>query len=400
MEVSDLEERKALKEVLFDVLVPFYENVNKSYQNLEKRVFGEDARGSYTIITGIARRSRLDLTNTSLFPMCASDAKEQEISIAELVESMENHTPFFLYHLLINADYPRIKKIRKENKTYGGWMITERGRYPICVSLRPTMRYLHQIENLYREFINNNIRWNTVFAPYLYKMFDVYVESVQYPQGEYIEKIELDFEELNDLVEYDCIPIWNICEKECRTSAYPDFCKDRIHYLHTIYGPVIEEKKDYLVSGERMLMNLSKIGDELQIQCSEAEPINWKLKEFSYDIEEMDEKYKLFYSIENKNIAPIHTKAQLKYLVQSFGFGQRLSLEDVRIAEQVNEVHTYDMDAFLTDEIRSEEQKQYLVFEFRKNTEADLFVYDEMSYVVSNLSLIYPEYACVGVLKE
>lgn len=400
MEIHDLDERRELKEVIGNVIIPFYENINKAYNELEERVFLEKKKDDYSVITGISRRNRLDLTNETLSPMDKNDIRERNISIKEMMECIKNGREYFIYSILLDTDYSIIKRIKNSNRVYSGYLVTDRGRYQVKFVLRKTTKYLDMIEQLYKEFINNHIRWKTIFAPYLHKMFDVYFIDVQLPQGENVEEIHLDFEEYSEYIQYDCIPIWNIAKRECRTSVYPDFCKDRIHYMHTLYGTMIESSKDYIVCNDINVWDITKINGEIRIQCDESEPVDWILKEFSCEPELMDEQFNLF---DNKNVgelSTVHTKAQLQYISNMLLCDKYINLVNVRVEDRIEEISTYDMNEFIVDEIRKNDSQKFLVLEFSMTGYKDKFTYDYISFAVSNISVLYPEYRCVGVLLE
>lgn len=400
MEVDDLEKRRELNDVMTNVLIPFYEDINSSYNRLEQKIGSPEKKHNYEIITGLSHRNRIDGDNDRLTPMIKGDINSRCISVKEMMEKVDKGMPLFVYSIVVNADYRMIQQMAKENRQYSGFIVTDKGQYQIKCIIQKTKRYLDLIEQLYKVFTSNHIEWKTVFAPYLYKMFDVYIISAQNPQGGKIEQVYLDFEEYAELIEYDCVPIWNVRDIKSRTSIFPEACKDGIHYLHTIYGSNIDCDKDYLVCDDVDLWNISKTEDKLQIRCKKNEPTSWRLKEISYNPKIMDEEFEMFSNSMTSVIKPIRTKAYLKYIVNSMNIGNEMILDDVRVVDDVDEIYTYSMNSFITDEIRNWNHEHYLILELKKGQVDKKFIIDYMSYISSNISFIYPEFKCIGVLKE
>ena len=82
----------------------------------------------------------------------------------------------------------------------------------ITVRLRRNTEYLQKVGRLYQLFMKNGIPWQTLNAPYLYKLADVVV--FQAPEGiqkkEKIRQIRIDFGKYKDFVFYDMVPVWNV----------------------------------------------------------------------------------------------------------------------------------------------------------------------------------------------
>ena len=82
----------------------------------------------------------------------------------------------------------------------------------ITVRLRRNTEYLQKVGRLYQLFMKNGIPWQTLNAPYLYKLADVVVfqapERIQ--KNEKIRQVRIDFGKYKDFISYDMVPVWNV----------------------------------------------------------------------------------------------------------------------------------------------------------------------------------------------
>lgn len=401
LEVEDLEERKALKQVMGNTLLPFYEEIEAAYHRLEEKLLADEFRhrDPYQIITGIEERNRVDETDLSMSPMCPEDLTERNIQIGELLETLQAGEAYGIYTVYMHTDVKKQRSLWQGDRVFGGIVKTTYGEYPAHFRVKQCMKYIHMISSLYREFLNNGIPWKTVCAPYLYKLYDVSVIDAECPEDEEIEEIVIDFEELAPYVRYRFVPMWNIRTVERKTSSYPDFCLDRIHYLHCIYETKLDPDKDYLIAGELPLWNVSRINGELQIQCGEENPVSWQLREFSYEPEIKDSDYPRFGNAGQGSGQPVHTVAKARQFVDELGYSKFLKLYEVRAGEETPGGETYPMDSFIMDEIRQTREGKNLDFIFEPADREYIFNGDIMSYLVSRLQILYPEYRCRGFLR-
>ncbi|MBP5733129.1 MAG: hypothetical protein J6W66_04815, partial [Lachnospiraceae bacterium] len=110
LEVSDEGERRALKDVLGKTMVPFYEQVEEKYQQLEERLFSaESARQkSFDLITGIIERNKIDITEDALYPMNYADLSDVTVDIGEMMEKIRAGKPYTVFRVFLRADVQRL----------------------------------------------------------------------------------------------------------------------------------------------------------------------------------------------------------------------------------------------------------------------------------------------------
>lgn len=402
LEVTDENERRALKEVLKATLLPFYENTEASFKELEKNIHDtmHPKQGTYDILTCIANKTSVDVTEEALVPMRYDDLSDMQIDVEEMMEALKEGKSFPIMRVFLQADYSIIHRLILERRSWRGTIYTTDGSYSGKFIWKQNLSYLKQITDIYQVFQENGLAWKTVCAPYLFKFFDVEILETDCPEDEEITRISVDFEEYEENVIYDLIPMWNLRTVEQRTSAYPNFAIDQIHYEHIIYGERLRKNRDYLVTNQNLkIWNIYRQDGDLHIICDSDNLEKFKLFEFVYEAKEKTYEYEVFHnSSETQGKRCVHTLADVKRFVAGLGYQDRLELIDVRVQDEYEEMTrlTYMVDKFLEDEIRVGKQREALVMVFAKKNGENNYNQDIMSYLVSRVQWEIPEFKCVG----
>ena len=400
LKIDNLEERSRVRAAVEDMLLPFYEHVEESYKQLEEKLF--DARneyhGSFQLFTAIEARDKIDITDKSMFPMRMQDMEDSNILVEDLLQSIKQGNEYKIYSVFVQADYAQIRELEHIRRTFRAVIRTEDGEYPATVRLQRNYEYINMIKELYQEFQNNGIQWKTVCAPYLHKIFDVHIVSAECPENERIEEINIFFEEYEPFIKYHYVPLWNIRQFSVKTSVYPSFCLDRIHYEHCIFGTRLVQENDYLVAGRMRLWNITRRDGDLYIECDEKESYEWTLREFCYEPRNRYYELPVMKNEKTESGRYICTIAEAKRYVEELDCGAYIELKDVNQKPHQQKDETYDCDAFIIDEIRKSEHAPDLYFEFTPCDKESILTRDMMSYAVSKMQLIYPEYHCKGIL--
>ena len=105
LEVPDMAERHQLRNVMSEMLIPFYENVEHSYKQIEGRLFSErkEFERTFQVITGIQERSKIDLSDMGMFPMRIEDLEAQELNISDMIEAMKQGLNFRICSVFLEA---------------------------------------------------------------------------------------------------------------------------------------------------------------------------------------------------------------------------------------------------------------------------------------------------------
>ena len=403
LEIEDEGERRALKDVLRKTLLPFYDHARERYEQLESRLYQAQGIGErkFELITGIAERSRIDVTDNAMFPMDEKDLEDPVVDGEELLEKVRAGKPYPILRVFVEADYKTIKRLQNEKRSFRGRIYTEDGEYGSQVRLTANHSYLEKIADLYPAFEKNGIPWKTACIPYLGKFFDVEVLSTDCPSDETITKYKIDFEEYTAMIRFDIVPMWNVRLFNEKTGAYPDLAKDRVHYEHVIYRNRFAGNSDYLIAEKDIhLWNVFFQDGDMHIVCDDPNPRNWNILELNYRIRDMKWETPYFGNgMTDSQNRRIHTKAEIRSFFASMNC-KDLELVDLELTESdaVKEKNTYSMDAFLEDEIRVGKGRETLLLKFRAVGEKNFLTYDIMSFLVSRLQWEIPEFLCVGEL--
>jgi hypothetical protein len=95
----------------------------------------------------------------------------------------------------------------------------------------------------------------------------------------------------------------------------------------------------------------------------------------------------------------IRTKAEISRIFESYESIGDLELHDVLIKESYNKlVETINFNSFVDDEIRIDKYKKIMLVQFTTANKEDYLIKEKMSFLVSELQVLFPEYKCVGEL--
>ena len=101
----------------------------------------------------------------------------------------------------------------------------------------------------------------------------------------------------------------------------------------------------------------------------------------------------------NRQSYVIRTKGEITRIVNAFEFSKYFEMLDIEIRNVSDTIkHTYDMNYFITDDIRVGNEKKALIIKFRRNGEETFITNDLLSFLVSEVQMYFPEYKCEGVL--
>lgn len=411
LEVTDLQQRRQLRESLNHVFFHLYEHVELEYQALEQRILMEQdsSNRNAAVYTSIVPRNLYDATDEYLVPMDARDVEKPQVEMSELVKCIEHQKSYQLYRILLEADYQVVQALEQENRRFRGTLITDQGRFDAVFLVEKDDYYLSLIRQLYPIFINNYIPWSTICAPYLNKIFKVSLISVEnWDKDVEILEVQVDFEEYEKFVRYDCIPVWNISRHIEKSSSYPEPCLDHIHYKHVVFRHRLEDEADYLVgSVDFQLTNIKRVNGDLVITCEEEYPVKWMLYKLckpmgrNYPYGVFSNKVRGDFSdiLNHSYHTSIKTEAELERFISSQGYQEILKYSGYSLVEGPVKAESYQLDAFIEDEFQTAGRRLTMVLEFQPEHSENILNRDIMSYFVTQVQKKFPEYHCIGRLK-
>lgn len=419
--IDSLQERAVFKELMEGVFLSLYETNLKMYEKLEQRVqeeLGYD-QSRYKVKTGIIEKEYFDASHHFLSPMEEYDLQERHYDMEDIIRSVEEEGAFPLMKVMLCCDYLELQKIWERNPIFKGSIQTEGAQqeWEIDVQLRENREYIQKIQYLYQLFIKNGIPWQTINAPYLYKMADVVITKL--PEGIYeefykkekIKQVTIQFEEYSQIVRKDLIPVWNLQKLTLDGIGFPTPCGDHKNYEHNISIHAYGMEHAYLVEDDQKIRSVSHIGEKLRIISESSEAKKWnvymlratedlKIDRYTYPLmqngrsESFSEKYQKKW---NQNI---RTRTELVHFIKGFGFEDYVLYQDCKIAEQFpSGKETYSMNPFLIDEIRDSKAQIKLILYFSPGQRETWIQRDILSFLTSEVQRIYPEYECGGILS-
>lgn len=399
MKISDEGERRVLKELVKDTLLPFYEETENAYHNLEKRLLAtrEQKAVTYEVRTGIINREKIDVTEEDIVWMCEEDIEKPMVDIAVLRQHWNEGKAYPVMQIFLKTSYEKIAELEKSKRCFRGTIYTEDGEFGASFRLKRCSKYIEKIEELYRIFVNNGVEWKSVCAPYLYKFFQVELVESKMLEDMPIQRIVVDFEEYAKDVCYDMVPMWNIRIKKEKTSAYPNLTSDQINYEHCIYKSRLKEDKQYLVRNDITLWNVYRESGDLHIICDEKEPMQWELVEFSKEESKSYMEDAVFSNREGSMERAIRTKAEVGRFVKSLGYEHLLRYVDMKVENSKNvKAKTYSVDGFIKDELRISEGGKVLTLFFEPVDRDSYLNEDVLSYLTGRVQRMFADFECVG----
>ncbi|MGN0161115.1 MAG: hypothetical protein ACI4AQ_06990 [Lachnospiraceae bacterium] len=412
LEIPQLEERMLYKEIVGNLIKELYRYNETSYQELKERILSEaiPERTDYTVYMTMTDMQHYDATDSFMHPMREEDTGETKISYEDIKNALDTKEPLRLYTVFFETKASAVWKLLKEERIFHGAIKTGNREYRADFIIKPNQEYLKQIEELYYIFMANYRSWTTVCTAYLTKLFDVYLYTAEdMKDKENIIEISVDFEEYSQVVRHDVFPLWNLKPFREKTSTYPEPGIDRVNYEHRIFSHRLNPECEYLVTNTDVeITNIRRMNGDLIITCPADNPHNWDFyqvhkekRKGNYPYPVLSNRYKECFSgnVTEMYKMSIKTKAEMARLIEAFPYTEYVEFKGFEIMENVPdgwEDVNYNMDGFMVDEIRiGNRQKVLAVFFMARQTENYLNE-DIMSFLVTQIQKIFPEYRCVG----
>lgn len=414
--IRKLEERAAFRELMEGVFLPLYETNRKMYQDLEDRIQEELSCdvNRCLIRTGLVEKGYVDVSHHLMTPMLSEDLEERSCSIKELKEALVEKGGFPLMTVLLQCDYLDIQELWSKDPEFQGTLKTEQPdrTWKIRVRLRRNITYLDEVAKLYKLFLKNGIPWQTVNAPYLYKMADVMLTGLE--EGltgqEKIQKIEIQFGTWSSVVRYDPVPVWNVRRLSLNSIGFPAPCEDHRNYEHVISIQEYGVQNAYLAEDDSELVSVVQRGAKIHIVSSAKEAKKWKVHMIQNGTDSRIDRY-TWPVMENRRAESfseryqrkwgqnIRTKAELARFIGGFHMDPYVKYQDCEVLDQFPErPQTYSMNPFVEDEIRDTGAQKKLLLYFEPGAQDAWLQRDIASFLVSEVQRLYPEYECGGKL--
>lgn len=413
--ISNLKERVVFKDIMEHLFLSLYETNQEMYRELESRVMDNLVfdLNRYQVTMGIVEREYMDPSHHLLSPLTEDRQKKSELKMAELLGGLKEDGRYPVRTYFMEYDYLGIEKLLAKNKI-GGRVWTDAGDYPAEFTICRKEEYLKEISRLYDVFVSNGVPWQTVNAPYLYKYIDVYLTGIpeEAAAAKTVTKIEPDLEEFAQWAREDLIPIWNIRKLTMDSVGFPVPCEDHKSYEHTISIREYGNEHVYLIDDTARIHSIRQKENRLIIMGEEAEARKWnvymirnghnrRFDRYTYPLMTNQRKDEFLERFGRKQGMRVRTEGELSRFIRGYGMEEYVEYAGYEILDREDaEVlpETYSMNGFILDEFRENTYRKRLLLHFRKKGGQTFLLRDIMSFLVSEVQLLYGEYMCEGRL--
>ena len=94
------------------------------------------------------------------------------------------------------------------------------------------------------------------------------------------------------------------------------------------------------------------------------------------------------------------TKGELRRVIESYGYEGIVEFQDSELRSAMTTPSlTYNMDDFIVDEFRTQSNRNVLLLRFGAVDPENYLNTDIMSFLVTQVQKIFPEYECRGMLE-
>lgn len=410
-ELDNLENRELFKAIIGNSTLELYKHIKSEYAALEKRVFDEAPRAARLpdLITCVVAADKYDVTDSNLFPLFPEDLKKVEINAPEMIYNVQNGREFFLYTCMIKADFLELKKLIQTSRRFSGTIENEYGETPAEFILKPNERYRKKVEELYEIAKLNYLAWRSQNIAYLFKLFDVYVVSIEdWDEQLEVKKVTIEFDEFSEKILYEPLPLWNIRPVTIKANAYPQPAVDRKYFEHYLYAKQFTEGYEYLLRRtDSVIRNIRRQAGDWYIMCDKDTPGDWEFYEFAPAPNEKNYDNPLLSNEQNSSFARdeieyfgqrIKTRTEMVRFFNSFKCSEYLTFVNAEVADRPRKIETYSTEEFIDYEYRTGERAQLLEISFRPRDEDFYLNRDLMSFLTTAVQHLFPEYQCVGKL--
>ncbi len=413
--ISGLQERVVFKDIIENLFLSLYETNQEMYRKLESRIMDDLAfdLNRYQITVGIVERAYLDPSHHLLSPIREEDMSVPAYDVLEVRRRIDEEGQSLAGTYFMEYDYLEIQKFLEKGKI-GGRIYTDAGDYPAEFRVEKNEAYLREISRLYEVFVSNGVPWQTVNAPYLYKFVNVYLEKLpeEITPAQKILKVEPDLEEFAQRAYDHYIPIWNIRKLTMDSVGFPVPCEDHKSYEHTISIREYGNEHVYLIDDTTHIYSVRQKENRLIVMGEEAEARKWQVymirtganrrfDRYTYPLMTNHRKDEFLERFGRRQGRLVRTEGELSRFIGSYGMEAYVVYEGFEILDRDNSgeaSESYTMNGFILDEIRDRDYEKRLVLLFRKKSALSFLLRDIMSFLVSEVQLMYGEYRCEGQL--
>ncbi|MDR1245682.1 MAG: hypothetical protein LBK57_01475 [Clostridiales Family XIII bacterium] len=411
--VKDLEQRKALKELIDEFLLPMAEYQDERWEELVSRVANEIRPRNEQfcdIVMGLCGKDEYDPAHSYLFPILPFETLNLSSIETSLKDSNETHAPVTLFSAYIDETWERVLEILSEAPVFDVNLRTNDGASvngSCC--LVPDEKYKDALRDVYRSFEKNGLPWNTVCTAYIDRMASaVLTECEPFPADATLAEINVNFGDAAHIFRTDMAPLWNIArlEMKCNGAIFP--LEDNVTFEHYIEIESSETEHGYLVAANNeYVRSVRKEGATLIITTNDAKGNDTDVYKIVHPRDSqtdaklpyplfLNRRRSFFTDMLANRATNVFTYAEVMRIISSYSFP--LTVRDIKVTDEKYPSCTRGTMNFALDDAFSHiNTAQTLCVSFDAD-EKGKYTQDTIRFLMSELQMRFPVYLCVGVL--
>ena len=205
-------------------------------------------------------------------------------------------------------------------------------------------------------------------------------------------------------------PVWNICRLRIKSDDFPLPALDKVNYEYEFDLTEQGVENGYLADYDSADISAVRRKENFMVVTSPStKGVIWDMykvvKRQDYVTEYFP--YEIMNNAQDDSFAArmtsyygsvIKTNAELRRILASYDVSVFIELVSAQVVSGQASGETYEVNNFLRDEIRDIAVSKSLLLRFRPVKRGSYILRDVMSFLVSQVQIIYPEFHCVGVL--
>ncbi len=409
--ISNLDDRRLLKNILINVFDPIVEHNMSMYETLRENIYNEieDSFEKYYIYTTVDSIENIDPISSFYHPMVAEDVVGDEVDFGALAESLEKNEETIITTLFMQLDYMSLRRMIDEQRSYKCTISTDKDVVNTKVFITKSKKYLEKIEELYKVFQFNEKDWKTVNSGFAHKFINVVATEPIKLSGT-IKQISIDLGEYEKYKKPNYVMLWNVEKITLADKTFPKPLEDSVHYEHSLNIEKTEQNCGFLVDNSHDYIKYMKQTEEhIVIANNTDEQDVWnivKIEDADKNIRKDSSEFIELTNVRNlgfigrfanEKALIIRTHGELARIFESYQLSNELNFKDVEISEKYDKsIKTIDYDYFIDNNLRNDPKRSYMILKFLPKNREDFLLYEKISFFVSIAGLMFPEYRCVG----
>lgn len=396
--------KKSIEEMFTNLV----ESVNTKHQSIEESIENsyKNLKNQLYFSSTLIQVNELKYYGDEFYPIVK---EKNRYSYENILESIHNNEKIKLAKLFFESSY--LNEI-DENRVFSGSISTEEKTYDVEVKLTKFETYKNELKDLYNYSKNNFLTWTTPNMPFLNSFFEV--ELIDFPQelidAEEILDIQFDLESLEGKYIKNLCPVWSIKKEIKINSSEPTLIfKDVYRYKTGLDNSVIPIfiNENYRIFGLDFDFSNNL---EISINIPNIKEFNYYLIEKKNSIKSNNNVYPIWSNEKSENFLSsyssfynqrIRSLGEIRRVLHSINDARDFILKEVYVTEREKyerEIVTYEINEWLSKDLRDEARKDLMILIFQKDI-IDSFTTAILSFIISEIQLLFPEYLCVGEIE-